>query len=385
MHANVSDNAGLAEARWLRCDGAAAAVVPPVGFCCAAFRVRLDKPGAAFENAWLRVLDEPPSGDALRQRPAFFGTPLLFPFPMAIPGGAFTYRGEQYALRPTREGRVVHGLVRDHPWTIERAWSDSHGAHIRASICTAGNDDLLSYFPFPFRLAATYTLDRRALTLETEATNLGDRPMPAGLGIHPYFPIPLLPAAQEGRPEACVTASDVTHLVAVGHDGRTLEMSPVPDHLDLRAGQVVTALLAGQPERRPRGGLLVSYARLPPPGAGPARDAPPTTSQAADRLRPAARAGDWAGVRWSLIDRDHGLTVEVETDEQFWVLVLFAPPGPPAVISPVLCTCLPNAFNLASHGHATGMVELEPRQTWRARARIRVLEGPPSSAGRGCD
>ncbi|MGH2350401.1 MAG: aldose 1-epimerase [Chloroflexota bacterium] len=345
---------GIPAEHWLRQDAAEAAFAPSAGFCCTAFRVR----PAGQDGQWLKALAEPPSWAALRGRPAFFGNPLLFPFPMAIPGGAFTYRGERYALRPTREGRVVHGLVRDHPWTVEQTWRDARGEHIRASISTAGDGDRLAEFPFPFRLAATYTLLGPTLTLETEATNLGAQTMPLGLGIHPYVPLPLAPEAEGSRSEAGVTYSDVTHTVAVGQDGRTLDMIPARGGVDLRTGQPVPDLLASQRAQRPRGGLLLSYARgTRPPAPSPA----PTEGERA-----------WAGVHWWLEDCERGIVVEVETDPQFWVLVLFAPPEPTAVISPVLCTCLPNAFNLASHGHASGMVELAPGETWRARMRLRV-------------
>ncbi|HEX2513729.1 MAG TPA: hypothetical protein VH257_03425, partial [Chloroflexota bacterium] len=78
------------------------------------------------------------------------------------------------------ERRVIHGFVRDVPWTVERQWSDADGEHLRAVLTTAGDPALLERFPFPFRLAATYSLRGTSLSLALEASSLGAGPMPAG-------------------------------------------------------------------------------------------------------------------------------------------------------------------------------------------------------------
>jgi galactose mutarotase-like enzyme len=57
---------------------------------------------------------------------------------MAISGGRFSYRAREYTLPPSRGGRVVHGLVRDAPWTVERHWQDDAGDHLRAAHGHAG-------------------------------------------------------------------------------------------------------------------------------------------------------------------------------------------------------------------------------------------------------
>jgi hypothetical protein len=127
---------GVPAELWLRQPAAVAGFAPSAGFCCTAFRVRTG--GAPPSHAWWPVLAEPPSWEALRAQPAFYGNPLLFPFPMAISGGRFSYRAREYTLPPSRGGRVVHGLVRDAPWTVERHWQDDAGDHLRAAHGHAG-------------------------------------------------------------------------------------------------------------------------------------------------------------------------------------------------------------------------------------------------------
>src|SRR5687767_5215988 len=155
------DERGVPAEWWLRQPDAAAAFTPSEGFWCTAFRVRVG-------GEWVRALAEPPSWEVLRTRPTLVGNPLLFPYPMAVSDGAFTHGGERYVLGRGREGRVIHGVVRDHPWTVERTWTDAEGDHLRASICTNGHEAALAQFPLPFRLTATYTLQGTTLRLQVE-------------------------------------------------------------------------------------------------------------------------------------------------------------------------------------------------------------------------
>lgn len=319
---------------WLRTEEGEAGFAPSEGFYCTALRVRATQ----LEGGWFRSLAEPPSVERLHGRPAFYGNPLLFPFPMGIAGGTLHYRGRDYALRPTRERRVVHGLVRDHPWTLERVWSDGEGEHIRASITTAGNEEQLAEYPFPFRLTATQSLRGSSLMVEVEAENVGDGPMPVALGIHPYVPFPMVPG---GRLEDCVVWSDVTHQMemAAGESEGTLR--PVSGVADLGERPRAVDLIAAQ--GHPNGGMMYTYTNEP---------------------------GDKRGVRWSLADVCAGTSVEVETNGDFRAVVLWAPREPTVCVSPVIGTVVPNGFNLAARGQDTGMVELAPGQTWRTWVRI---------------
>jgi hypothetical protein len=74
-------------------------------------------------------------------------------------------------------------------------------------------------------------------------------------------------------------------------------------------------------------------------------------------------------VRWSLEDTRHRVKVAVDTEVAFQALVLFAP-RPAVLISPVPCTVIPNAMNLAARGVPGGVVDLAPSATWRTGARL---------------
>ena len=42
-------------------------------------------------------------------------------------------------------------------------------------------------FPFFYEAEQRFALDAGGLTIAVSVTNRGDRPMPAGIGVHPYF------------------------------------------------------------------------------------------------------------------------------------------------------------------------------------------------------
>jgi len=238
---------------WLRHGQSTAAFTPSEGCWCTAFRI-------ARDGKWFSILAEPPSWEALRTRPTMYGNPLLFPYPYGVRDGTFEYRGQVYHLPPGRElGRAVHGVVRDHAWTVERMWEDGDGAHLEALFRHEG--ELLAEYPFPFLMAATHTLAGGTLTDHWRVTNLGDGPMPMGLGIHPYFGLPLFAG---GRVSDLRMQSDVGNLrpfdLARMQGGKgEWPCVPAEGALDMRPGQRVDEYLnAAAPAER---SVLVLYSQ----------------------------------------------------------------------------------------------------------------------------
>jgi aldose 1-epimerase len=152
-------------------DATSARIAPALGNNCFAFR--------AGEHVM-----EPVSFTEFRERPTSYGIPILFPFPNRVRDGVFTFQGETFAVNPPR-----HGFVRDKPWRVEGSGaSDSGGAWLVSSIeAQTYAEQILRQFPFPFRLETTYRLFEGRLSMGTIVKNEGDRDMPVGFGIHPYF------------------------------------------------------------------------------------------------------------------------------------------------------------------------------------------------------
>lgn len=105
----------------------------------------------------------------------------LVPFCNRIPNGRFTFEGREVVLPPNlgTHPHPLHGQGWRGPWTVEKA---------------RGGEAVLSYahaadaWPWPYRAEQRFTLSEAGLRLELSVTNTGREAMPAGLGLHPYFP-----------------------------------------------------------------------------------------------------------------------------------------------------------------------------------------------------
>jgi galactose mutarotase-like enzyme len=107
-------------------------------------------------------------------------SPVLFPIVGRLKGDQLHHQGQTYPM-------TQHGFARDKPF----AWAQREpGA---CTLVLTDDADTRAHYPFAFRLAVTYTLDRRQLDVTFDITNTGDELLPASIGAHPAFNWPLLP------------------------------------------------------------------------------------------------------------------------------------------------------------------------------------------------
>lgn len=76
------------------------------------------------------------------------------------------------------DGTAIHGQVYDACWDVEPDGSLSF---------VGGGDG----WPWPYRCSLSVSATDSVLTVNQSLTNLADAPMPAGLGLHPWFRRPL--------------------------------------------------------------------------------------------------------------------------------------------------------------------------------------------------
>lgn len=126
--------------------------------------------------------------DILRPTPADATDPLetacfpLVPYANRIAEGRFTFEGADYALPPNHPAfpGPLHGLG----WM--KAWSvTEHDATTAILKCTHSAD---AHWPWDWSAVERFELIDGALRITLELTNLSQQSMPAGLGLHPYFP-----------------------------------------------------------------------------------------------------------------------------------------------------------------------------------------------------
>jgi len=105
----------------------------------------------------------------------------LVPYVNRIRGGMFEFRGETIRLAPNMAGdpSPLHGQGWLGAWSVERAGASDAELSYRHD---AGE------WPWAYEARQTFTLDAHDLSVRLACRNLSDRPMPCGLGLHPYFP-----------------------------------------------------------------------------------------------------------------------------------------------------------------------------------------------------
>ncbi len=199
----------------LRVGNTVARVAPQAG--CNVFSIQVD------DVEYLRVPD-----DLQRLRGVSYGNPVLYPTPNRIRGAKFQYDGETYEFQPNAGSNFIHGLVHSVPWDIQRFSTDGDAAEIVCQLPFAAGSERFELFPFSHTLRLKITVRSGKVRWTYEVENTGERPVPFGIGFHPYF------VYQGQRAEAYlqVPATHLMESVQQLPTGQLLELAENP--LDVR-------------------------------------------------------------------------------------------------------------------------------------------------------
>ncbi|MGI8748766.1 MAG: aldose 1-epimerase [Deinococcus sp.] len=241
----------------------------------------------------------------------------LLPYSNRIRGASFPFEGQEVGLKPnTPEGNVQHGDVRNRPWRLEGVSE----THLAATFDSRDFADI--NWPWAFTAQVEYRLSGEHLDTSLTLTNASGRPMPAGMGLHPYFhflqdgPQPSLGFVAGG-----LYATDASLLPMA-------QAAPIPAGLDFSSP-------------RPLGGAQLNHVYA-----------------------------SWDGVaRLAWPER----ALVVTADALFSHLVVFTAPDGSLALEPV--SHATDAFNLAARGvHGSDMRVLLPGQSLGGAVRF-TLEG----------
>lgn len=133
----------------------------------------------ALRHAGVDVLRPTPTGAVDPLATACF--PLV-PYANRIAQGRFTFEGREIAL-PRNHGthpHSLHGVGWQRPWTVSA--TDAESARLTLA------HDTSDAWPWRFSAEQRIGLDAAGFAIELTLHNEDRRPMPAGLGFHPYFP-----------------------------------------------------------------------------------------------------------------------------------------------------------------------------------------------------
>ncbi len=139
--------------------------------------------GAVARFSWRGVdLFRPATAAAIARGDVLgMGNFPLVPFAGRIHRGRFSLNRREVRLPVNLAGETdaIHGHGWQAPWTIAAA---------NEATATLRYDHAAGDWPWAYRAEQTFDLTDRALTQRLSVTNLSAPVMPAGLGLHPYFP-----------------------------------------------------------------------------------------------------------------------------------------------------------------------------------------------------
>jgi aldose 1-epimerase len=292
--------------------GSHAAIAPALGCNCICWQV------GGHDMIWSPPLAE------LADRPTRGGIPILFPFPNRIRGGRFVWAAREFQLpcNDSAKANAIHGFSPRVPWRVMECSAERTSAHLAANFVGSRDANVNgNIWPTDPRLSIRIELQDRSLRLESTVKNATDRPLPFGLGYHPYF---------TSRPGARIE-SPARGRWELRDSLPTGKVVPLDATYDLRHARLVEEI-----------NLDDVYTDFPAPAD--------TSIDLTERGR--------------LLYAD-GRSVTVRTSPAFRELVIFTPPHRKAVcLEPY--TCPTDAVNLAAHGLDVGWQVLAPGETWTA-------------------
>jgi aldose 1-epimerase len=308
--------------------GQTAQVLPAKGFNC--FSWQVEHQGRKLDLLYGDGLFGP-SGKTTRG-----GIPILFPFPNRIRGASFRWDGKTYTL-PVNDSsgpNAIHGFACRKAWRVVDQGSSSDSAWVTGEFHgSVDAPESASLWPADYVMRLTIRLAKDRLRLEASVHNPGAKPLPFGLGYHPYFRIPFGP--DDGAKECLISASVESYweLEKGLPTGRKL---PVDSSRDLRQPRDVKDL------------------NLDDVLTGP-MDSKSTDLQFFGRVsQPVA-----------------GCTVDIMASPSFTQLVAFTPANRQAVcLEPY--TCVTDAVNLQQKGIEAGWLVLPSGGSWSGIVELSV-------------
>jgi len=138
----------------------------------------------AFGRDLLRTPDDP----AVHARePFFWGAYVMAPWCNRIAADPVVVAGRRVAVDSNfPDGTAIHGQVYLRPWTRQDDGSLA---------VNAGGDG----WPWPYEVRLQVEVADATARLELSLVNRSDQPMPAGLGLHPWFVLPIEVAIRADR------------------------------------------------------------------------------------------------------------------------------------------------------------------------------------------
>lgn len=158
---------------------------PPITLRCNALSLELDPERGGRINRFTLENPDGQIADILHPDEKIGASFVMAPWSNRIENARFSFRGTEHAIGANHpDGTAIHGTARELPWTI----SDRTPVSARLTLDTRSVPlGATTSFPFQYGACQRFELGNDSLSIDLSITNLGDIPMPAGCGQHPYF------------------------------------------------------------------------------------------------------------------------------------------------------------------------------------------------------
>jgi aldose 1-epimerase len=283
--------------------GSSRAVITEIGAGLRAF----ESDGVPYLQTFPADADNPPMGAGA----------VLVPWPNRVAGAKWELCGKPQYLDVTEpdRGNAIHGLTRHQPWRAVM--------HEKARITMATDVPVQPGWPVPLHVSVRYAVGRKGLTVEHTVRNVGEQPVPVGVGTHPYPMAGLSPRAECTLQLAAHTVLPLDP-TSMNPNGPAVDVTGTAT--DFRAPKPLADITLDTPfgDCRPAEDGLVHH-RLVGPAGG----------------------------------------VEVWADPDFRWVQVFTPddfPGSEGAVAIEPMTCPPDALN-----SGTDLITLAPGETWSGR------------------
>jgi aldose 1-epimerase len=149
----------------------------------------------------------------------------LAPFSNRVEHGVFTFDGRRIELPPNmdRHPHPLHGQSWRGAWTVLAIAPDSAGLLYRHEADS---------WPWRYEARQDFSFTPDSLIIRLAVTNLSDKPMPAGLGLHPYFP----------KTPGVTLTTGLTHLWESTAEQIPIRLIELSDVLDFSRGLAIADL-----------------------------------------------------------------------------------------------------------------------------------------------
>ena len=116
-----------------------------------------------------------------------YGNPILFPTPNRVKNATYTWQGKSHVMKKRGENVLIHGFVKDEPFTVTEIYADETCARCSAKIEIRKEGSIFEGWPWDCALYVTYSLDAAGVHMDVKAVNEDETDMPFGFAVHPYF------------------------------------------------------------------------------------------------------------------------------------------------------------------------------------------------------